>query len=71
MKSPLIPVRDIQPGQQFDYHGARYVRATEDESHRHPARELQDARPQIVLVYMLGKKRTPSSFLPDVAVMPR
>lgn len=73
MKSPYVKVQDIQPGQQFDFYGSRYVRATADELPRHPARE--NPRPGIILVYMLGRganaKRTPASFLPDTDVIPR
>lgn len=72
MKSPLIPARDLQPGQQFEHHGNRYIRATEDEVQKHPARELQRSMADIVLVYMLGKhKRTPASFVPGEEVKPR
>ena len=58
------PVSEIQPGQRFEYGGAQYVRATDDEIGKHPAKDLNGPR---VLAYMLARggnpKRTPTSFV--------
>ena len=65
----LLPVTRIEQGQKFTYHGYAYRRATEKEEHRHPARELQLRRPELVLAYMMGRAPTPVSFAPSCRVL--
>lgn len=64
-----IPITQVRPGEQFVHHGIAYVRATEQEDRKHPARELAKRRGRpLVFAYSTGKERTPVSFVPDLDV---
>ena len=69
-----VLVESTQPGQEFMYRGSRYVRATDDQARKHPAREIKT--PRVVLAYMVTYRgsqqvRTPTSFIPDLEVWVR
>ena len=66
---------DIAPGQAFYFASSNYVRATEDQVDKHPARDLRDKwslavedGSHIVLIYMLTYRnkreiKTPASIV--------
>lgn len=67
-----IPVTEVGPGENFAFLGTQYVRATEDQVPKHPARELAEGK-SAVLAYMLGYRhgksvRTPMSIVSDATV---
>jgi len=50
MASKLIPVHEVKPGQQFSCWNVDYVRATDEEVRKHPARGVFNDR-EVVYAY--------------------
>lgn len=67
----LVEVNRVAPGTQFTHYGLAYTRATDDETHRHPGRELAERRNRpLVFAYQgEGDSRQPVTFVPDVRVV--
>lgn len=64
-----IPITRVQPGQQFIHYGVAYVRATEKEARRHPAREMAARRGrELIFAYTVEGERCPVSLVPDLKV---
>ena len=64
-----IPILQVEPGQQFTHFGIAYVRATEKEAGRHPARENVNRRGRdLVFAYTVEGERCPVSLVPDLNV---
>ena len=68
-KLRYMPITNVRPGQGFVHYGIAYVRATEQEERKHPAREV-DRNPNrpLVYAYTVEGERTPVSFVPELKV---
>lgn len=68
-KLRYIPITKVLPGQEFVHYGIAYIRATEEQERKHPAREL-DRNPNrpLVYAYTTEGERTPVSFVPELKV---
>ena len=68
-KQSQLYVGSVEPGQEFTYLGQQYIRATEAQETRHPARDLRLQRTNdIVLAYATTYRngrptKTPVSFV--------